>query len=306
MMGQTKKPTRYFQAGGITIQLNSEIPGSWEHTLADKFIHFEVEKPGPDTVRICHHLGEPPREIHPGDFKTVLDNETWKIAISENVCIYEYLSENFAAVPYAVTNIFTPDHSQGNVYFKDITVQDYSRLKLTSLTGLGTDQILIAKLLAGRDGFLFHSNGVFLNGKTLLFTGKTGIGKSTISGMMENIGGKIFCDDRIMIQKNGPGFISSGSWIPHIAPPEAVFTKKIDAVFFIEQSLHNNIIPITKTTLKYEKAMKSLVKNFLMPDQWISTLGLLETFVKTIPFYSLKFNLTNEICNLITKEIKQR
>lgn len=303
MMYHMKKPTRYFHAGGITIQLDSEIPVSWGHTLAEKFTLFEVENPGPDTVQIIHHLGEPPRETLQGNFKTVLDNETWKILISESSCIYEYQSKHSAAFPYTVTNIFTPDHRRGDVYFKGIDIQKYHKLQLASLTGLGTDQILLAKLLADRKGFLFHANGVFLNDKTLLFTGKSGIGKSTISGMMKTIGGKTFCDDRIMVKKTGDKFTASGSWIPYIVTSDAVFTKTIDAVFFLEQSLDNKISPISKTTLKYENAMQSLVKNFLVPDQWVSTLGLMETFVKTIPFYSLKFTLTNEICNVIIKEI---
>ncbi len=308
IQAQEQKPgsfLRYFRAAGITFRLISE--GSMtENTLEPKFKFFEVEGPGEDNVVIRHFMTDPPvlEDRLQGDLKLVLDDGIWKIKISDSACVYEYLSEEFAPVPYSVTNIFNRDHSLADVYFGRINAQDYGRLSLPSLTGLGTDQILMSKLLADRNGFLFHSNGVSLENKTVLFTGKSGAGKSTISGMMKNIGGKIFCDDRIIIQKNGLDFTASGSWIHPGVTSDSVFTGKIDAVFFIEQSQDNEITPITKITRKYEKAMKAMVKNFLLSDQWTSTLELMDAFVKRVPFYSLKFNLTNEINNLMAKTIQ--
>lgn len=300
-----KNQSRYFCAAGITFRLISANSLA-QNTLDPKFRHFEVQGPGSDNVVIRHFLTDPPGPgaSLPGDLKVVLDDGIWKIRISDSVCVYEYLSEAFAPVSYSVTTVFNRDHSRGDVYFGRITEKDYGRLNLPSLTGLGTDQILMSKLLADRNGFLFHSNGVAFENGAILFTGKSGAGKSTISAMMKTAGGKIFCDDRIIIQKSSPGFTASGSWIHPGVTANSVFTEKINAVFFIEQSQDNEIEPITAITRKYEKAMKALVKNFLLPDQWASSLELVDAFVKQVPFYSLKFNLTNEICNLIVKTIR--
>ncbi|MBC8439141.1 MAG: hypothetical protein H8D87_05610 [Deltaproteobacteria bacterium] len=297
--------TRFFRAAGITVQLNSEVPIA-KNTLEPKFSFFETDGPGEDNIVIRHFLSDIPKpEVDKSnDLKTVLDDGTWKISISDSICIYRYNSEEWSPIPYSVTNMFDKEHSHGKIYFSGINRKQYGNLRLASLTGLATDQILMSKLLADRNGFLFHSNGVSLSGKTLLFTGKSGAGKSTISGLIKKNGGKIFCDDRIIMQKDNADFFASGSWIHPGVTSASLYTEKVDAVFFIEQADHNMITPITKITKKYEKAIKALVKNFFMTDQWNSTLGLVDDFVQKTPFYSLKFNLTNEIYTLISQEIQ--
>jgi hypothetical protein len=203
-----------------------------------------------------------------------------------------------------VTNIFDPKHCQGNTYFNGITQKNYHNLHLQSLTGLGSDQVLMSRLLADRQGFLFHANGVFSSGKTLLFTGKSGSGKSTISGIMKKNGGTVFCDDRVFIRKIHDTFTASGSWVHPWASSAFNFSRKIDAVFIIEQSCENKIEPLLSITEKYQEAMKALIKNFFSKNDWQRTLSIVDEFVKYTHFYKLRFNLTNEIYKTITDAVE--
>ncbi len=296
----------FFRAAGITIQLHPENTFS-KNTLDPRFNFFKIDGLGQDNVVIQHYLSDIPKDDIQSetDLKTVFNDGTWKLSVSKSTCIYHYHSEEWFPTPYSVTTIFNGDHSTCRAYFSGIDINQYQNLSLMALTGLGTDQILMSNLLADRDGFLFHSNGVALLDKTILFTGISGAGKSTISSMMEKAGGQIFCDDRTIIRKHGSEYSATGSWIHPGVSSVSRHTGKIDAVFFLEQSKKNEIIPITHQITKYEKALKALVKNFFMIDKWEQTLNLLDIFVKTTPFFTIKFDLTGDICHLVAHELEK-
>jgi len=84
----------------------------------------------------------------------------------------------------------------------------YQKGGLSSLTRFATDQILIARLLADRQGCYLHSAGAIINGAGMLFVGHSDAGKSTITRLLMDAGGagdiqvEILCDDRNIV-RNG-------------------------------------------------------------------------------------------------------
>lgn len=67
-------------------------------------------------------------------------------------------------------------------------------------------------LLIRHDAFLLHSSVVELNGKTVLFSGPSGIGKSTQASLWQtHLGAKILNGDRCVIRRTDAGFIGGGS-----------------------------------------------------------------------------------------------
>ncbi len=295
---------RYFQTNGITFQVNSEFPID-KNTFHPKFNPFETSGPGEDTVILTHHFYMPDLSETFGSMENELyKKDQWHIYKTRNHWIYHYHPIFVEDPQHAATAVFNRAHTCGDIYFDQVDVADYRNLKLLGLTGLPTDQILMARLMVDRNGFLFHANGVCFKGRTILFTGESGAGKTTISRMMQQAGGKVFCDDRAIIQRKNTGFTASGSWIHPVVTRYADHTGNIGAVFFIEQSKENLITPIPKTTRKYENAMKAIVKSFSTAGHWAETLGLVDEFVRKIPFYTLKFKLTNDICSLIEMELE--
>lgn len=297
--------TKYYKAAGITVQVISDFPIT-KNTFHPKFNFFEIHGPGKDNVVIRHHFSAPDHTItqHQKDKKTIIDDGTWKITVSDSIYLYQYNSKEDANFEYFVTAKFNAEHTMGNIFFSGISEQQYKTLQLASVTGLGTDQVLLSHLMVNRSGFIFHSNGVSQYGKSILFSGKSGAGKSTLSNMLQHHGASVFCDDRVIIQNSADQFIASGSWIHPGVTSDSNLTQKICAVFFIEQSKKNSIKPITNIVEKYHKMVQSLVKNFFIPSQWDITFELIDIFVKQVPFYTLKFNKTGEICDIVLDEVK--
>lgn len=285
-----------FNIADIKIQLINQSL----NILNDTFKKFKIKHGIPYTI-IRHDLSRNVK-YDKSKYKTVYKNNNWDIHIKEDTHVYEYISEPWIKPSYKVTTFFKHNYSSVTSVFQNITEENYKKLNLHSLTGLGTDQALFSNLLSERQGFLFHGNGVCINGKTYLFTGKSGNGKTTISNMLLNSGGNIFSDDRTIIRKIDNVFYAYSSCIHpgHITK----YNHKgiIDGIFFIEPSKNNRVRLINEENTKYNLALQSVIKSFINKDKVSKLLNLTEDFT-TIPFYKTKFNLDGEINNII-KELK--
>lgn len=232
------------------------------------------------------------------EYNTVFKNDNWSIYMNDNKQIYEYKSEPWIKPSYKVTSFFESDYSYCTSVFQDITEENYNKLKLHSLTGLGTDQPLFSNLLNDRQGFIFHGNGIYIDNKTYIFTGGSGNGKTTISKMLINKGADLFSDDRTIIRKIGNNFYTYGSYIHpgYITKPK--HKSIIDKIFFIDHSDINDIELITDKLEKYNLTLKSIVKSFMNEKKLSKLFDLIDSFID-IPFYKLKFNLDGNIYNNI-------
>jgi len=80
--------------------------------------------------------------------------------------------------------IVSHDHAQAGVYSPND--KGFRGGRLGSLSAFPTDQILLARVLAGREGCYLHSGGVILDGGGLLFVGHSEAGKTTLLRMLEH------------------------------------------------------------------------------------------------------------------------
>lgn len=286
-----------YNIAGINIQL---ITNNSASILNDSFSKFKSNKGIPYTI-IRHELSN---NVNYGkeEFKTVYKNDNWLIKMNHNLHIYEYKSEPWVTPSYKVSTTFKEDYSFGTSIFQNITKENYNKLKLNSLTGLGTDQALFSNLLSTRQGFLLHGNGVSVDGKTYIFSGGSGKGKTTISNMLLKNKGSIFSEDRSIIRKIGDCFYTYGSCIHPGRITKADYKEKIDKMFFIEHDKNNSVELIKDKRIKYNLVLKSVIKSFINKSKLSELLNLMEDFT-TIPFYRVKFNLDGEINNII-KELK--
>lgn len=282
-----------YNIADIKIQL---MTNDTADVLDNKFDTFAVNNGVPYTIIRHELLNELYYDKY--EFEEVYKNDNWSIHMNDEYHVYEYISESWIKPSYKVSSFFKPDYSFCTSIFQDITKENYNKLNLHSLTGLGTDQILFSNLLSDRQGFLFHGNGVEINNETYIFTGGSGNGKTTISKMLLDKGGEIFSDDRAIIRKIGNDFYTYGSYIHpgYITKPN--HKSIIDKIFFIEHSATNDIELITDKMSKYDLVLKSIVKSFMSEDKLSKLLDLVEDFIN-IPFYKLKFNLNGDIYNNI-------
>lgn len=288
----------FYQIGGITIQVEADLPIT-ENTFHPKLDAFKVSGPGEDTVYIRHHFALP--DLEGKDLgERIYSKPPWSIYKKGDAWIYLGISPTAGEKDIHSVAVFNKDHNRGEIYHTDNKV--FKKGDLTALTLFPTDQILVGRLLADRQGCYLHSCGIVLDGKGLLFVGHSEAGKSTTSLMMKNAGGEILCDDRIIVRKQPEGFRIYGTWSHGDVPDVSANSTPLHVIFFLEQSKENQLIRITDKKAIFKKLIACLIKPAETTEWWEKELSVLEQITQKVPVYRMLFDKSGVIVGKI-KEI---
>jgi hypothetical protein len=123
-------------------------------------------------------------------------------------------------------------------------------------------EIIFATLLAKQGGFLAHASGVLFGQRTLLFSGRSGIGKTTTARLWEtHASAVVLCDDRVAVRKIGGEFWAFGT--PWHGNHQAVSPQggRLDKIFFLKHALENRaerMLPVKSSALLYARSFPPL------------------------------------------------
>lgn len=284
---------KIFHVGGIDIEVNSAMEIRSD-TFADKFSLFEIDEPGNDKVVINHYFEIP--EIDPLEFeKEVYRKSPWVIYKDKDRWVYILeTSPDPEVKEIRQLSFFNKDHTLGNIYNGSLVKDAYINGGLGSLTFSPTDQILLARLLADRNGCFLHSDGIKINDQGYLFVGHSGAGKSTIATILQDKG-EILCDDRMILRKWKNGYRIHGNWSHGTLPIVSSASAPLKGIFFLEQSKDNEIIPVDSSMESIKKILACMIKPLVSKEWWNSMLDLTEDIVKNISCYRLKFDKSGDI-----------
>ena len=283
---------RYFRIGGITVQVDSDLPFS-ETTFDPKFASFRADGPGEDTVSIRHHFSLPdlPEEKRG---RELYRKSPWAIYRKGRSWIYTGIPTDGTVSPLHRVAVFSDDHSSGRIY-NDATREDsFQKGNLGSLTMFPSDQILIARLLADRNGFFIHSCGAVMDEKGLLFVGHSEAGKSTTARMIKPHA-EILCDDRNIVRRNHDGWTVYGTWSHGDVPDVSSRSAPLHAILFIEKSDVNRITRIEDRREIVRRLLACLIRPFVTADWWEKTLTLVEQMAREVPCYRMQFDKSGAI-----------
>jgi hypothetical protein len=200
--------------------------------------------------------------------------------------------------------IVSDDHTQADMYHAQEDV--YREGNLHSLTMFTTDQILLAPVLADRQGCYMHSAGAILDGAGLLFVGHSEAGKSTITRQLLAAGAggglqvEILCDDRNIVRRwvgnqGKPEWRVYGTWshgeVPDVSPNEA----PLQAILFIEKANENAVIPLSDRREVRRRLFACLIRPLATADWWGKSLGLVEQMAREVPCCVMRFDKSGDI-----------
>jgi hypothetical protein len=204
--------------------------------------------------------------------------------------------------------VFNSRHTRARIYNDREDI--FKKGNLHSLTLFPTDQILIARILADREGCYLHACGVNFKGKGLLFAGHSEAGKSTMATLLKGKA-EILCDDRIIIRgrkvaksqshKVNTDFKIYGTWSHGDVPDISASSVPLEVIFFIEKAKENRVIPIKNKKEITRKLIACLIKPFVTADWWEKTLQLIDKIASEVPCYVLKFDKSRKIVNILNK-----
>ncbi len=291
-----KNHRRYYRIAGITIQVESDIPMT-DSTFLPKFKLFQVDGPDEDIVILRHHFSLP--DLDSWDLeKEVYRELPWVIYRKGDSWVYVGILPPERGGEIWKVAVFNNDHSEGDIYNpSDEIFRSGNRYSLTTFP---TDQILIAQVLAYRDGCYMHSSGANLYGKGLLFVGHSDAGKSTMVTMLRDRA-EILCDDRMIVRRWPEGHRIHGTWshgdVPDVSPGSA----PLRAILFLQQAPENRLIPFDDTKAIMQRLLACLIKPLATADWWQRELSIVERMIQEVPFYIVEFDKSGRILDSLER-----
>jgi len=283
---------RSYNIAGLTVQVNSDFPIK-DTTFHPKFKPFEVEKPGEDIIKIRHRFAIP--NLNGQDLgEEVFRNPPWAIYRKGDSWIYLSLREG-NETPQQVT-VFNNDHTRASIYNAGGDV--FRNGNIQSLTLFPSDQLLLARVLADRQGFYIHSSGVNFKNNGLLFVGHSEAGKSTLVKMLKDKS-EILCDDRVIVRRWPEGFRIHGTWSHGEVSKISAGSVPLRAIFFLKKAQNNRMIPLNDKQEAVKKTLACLVKPFVTNDWWDKIFDVVEKLVQEIPCYKLYFDRSGRVVELL-------
>ncbi len=178
------------------IRVDSDIPFT-EKTFDPKFEKFETDGPSEEMISLRHHFSLP--EFNRDDLgQEVYRRAPWAIYRKDRSWIYLGIGPGQRDKDFHCAAVFNEDHTRGRIYNPSEAL--FRQGKLHALTMFPSDQILLARALAGRQACFLHAAGMDINGKGLLLVGHSDAGKTTAARMLRKHG-EVLCDDRIIVRR---------------------------------------------------------------------------------------------------------
>jgi len=298
-----KEHRRYFKIAGVTIQIDSDLPIN-ETTFHPKFKHFEVAGPGEDTISVRHHFSLP--DLEGKDLgKELYRKMPWAVYKKDDSWIYLGIPITRGDKNLHRVAVFNSDHTRARIYNKKEEI--FLKGNLHSLTLFPTDQILLARILADRQGCYLHSCGVNFEGKGLLFTGHSEAGKSTMATLLKGKA-EILCDDRIIVRRQKSEDRSQktevriyGTWSHGDVPDVSGNSVPLKAILFLEKSDKNCFTLLKDKEEITKKILDYLIRPLVTADWWDKTLSLVDKIVQEIPCYVLRFDKSGKVVDILRK-----
>lgn len=144
------------------------------------------------------------------------------------------------------------------------------------------------------DRFLLHSAVLTVDGKAYAFSGRSGAGKSTHTGLwLEYVdGAEILNGDKPIIEKRGEEFFAHGTPWQGKENRGRKGEGKIEGICFIEQAKENKI-----RSLSVSEFTDRMITQLLIPTEEeaaVKALELFDGFVKAVPAYVLQCDISKE------------
>lgn len=297
---------RHYQIGGLTIQVESELPIT-DATFRAKFKLFEVDGPGEaEEMVVIRHI------FAPFDFENeelgqqVYRKAPWAIYRRGDEWLYLSVSPTMADTEAGDVAVLSDDYTLCRMYHAREDI--FRKGDLHSLTMFTTDQVLLGQVLADRQGCYLHSAGAILDGQGLLFVGHSEAGKSTMAKMLQDPKGfgkplgsvEVLCDDRNVVRRQPGGFWVYGTWSHGEWPVVSASAAPLRAILFLEKATENHLVPLAPCSKEIvSRLLACLVTPYAPADWWQKSLDVVEQLARKVPCYCLRFDKSGAVVDVL-------
>lgn len=154
-------------------------------------------------------------------------------------------------------------------------------------------KLIMTELLAGRECLVVHASAVLLNGRTYVFLGQDGAGKSTLARLFKkHAGAVILNDDHVVLGQAGLESYAYGTFWGNEGSPCCPQGAPLEALFFLVQGTIDQVHPLAKA----QAARRALPCTFMphwRADLVAPIIPALDRLLSRIPCYELVFTPTS-------------
>lgn len=232
----------------------------------------------------------------------VFEGESWAL-YSEGDSVFIALAPRPGGLPPAWIARMSPDFTKGTVYCDEILVRDNDGVSgIVNPILHRLDQLLVMYLLASREGLIVHSAGAVLNAKGLVFAGRSGAGKSTISRLLRDHANpartKLLSDDRTVIRRIGHDYLVYGTPWAGDAQIGLNDCAPLKELYFLQHALEDRLEPLSP-----REAAQALFPVASIPwyDRHLveQATEFCEQIVTHIPVFNLHFKPDADVVSLL-------
>jgi len=286
---------RFLSIGGFSIQVDSDRPFTAD-TLDVRFDPFLAEGVKGERLRLQFRYELP--DISDKELgELIYDQAPWRVYSKRNGWIHQCYVGDGKQRKIMQTAVFNQDYSRATIYSRG---DDYftAAVGRETLTYFPSDLLWLSQVLAHRRGFYLHSAGMIIRNQGVLFVGHSTAGKSTSIKLFSGRG-EVLCDDRNILRKRPEGWRVYGSWshgeLPMVSPASA----PLRAIFFLEKSSINRITVMSDPVERRNRLLACLIRPVVTPEWWEKTLPLVNEAAATIPCYTMQFDKSGGIVEIV-------
>ena len=223
----------------------------------------------------------------------------WQLYHEDGSYFFRFTSSALGPLPYKVAR-FDLEYTSGDVHLRRQLFKSGQPIYPLEYP---LDELLIVNLLARGKGVVVHACGIVdPHGKGHLFVGQSEAGKTTMARLWQKEPGVIvLSDDRIILRKiDGHLWIYGTPWHGE-AMLASSSRSPLTTVYFLEKGQKNELIA-QKPSDSISRLFACSFPPFYNREALNFTLGFLESVVKEMPCYELKFKPDKSVVEFIQEE----
>ncbi len=157
--------------------------------------------------------------------------------------------------------------------------------------------LMLMYIMNWNNAALIHASGVVDNRSCYLFTGVSGIGKSTMAKLWQQEGASILNDDRLILRYLGSGKVQVYNHpMPYYI--QESYSGVLRKVFLLSQSPKNYVKKVTGVKA-FSKVLSNFIQQFYDASLVKKHLDIVEQIISNVEVYELGFKPDAEIVELI-------
>lgn len=296
---------QYLEIAGITICFESELDSK---QFNPALVPFLIDTPGDDVVTLQRFFGIP--ELKTYDLGSLIfKKRPWAIFENRQTghSYYQGIMADDDDKSLWCFADFSHNYNSGKIYSPESLRQWTLTEGWKNLTGFPSDSLWLAHLLSDRSGILMHSAAAILNGKGLLFIGRSEAGKTTTTRMLQQARNEddasvsILCDESNILRKWNDGWRVHGTWGHGEEPEVSSSSAFLTGIFVLKQDKVNCIDLIRDRREKLSILLSTIFRPVMTEYWWKRELTILDQLLTEIPVYQMRFDKSGQIVHELEK-----